>query len=201
MDYGLNVFTRPNEEPISLIEAKAHLRVTISDDDDQITALIETAREFIEDEIGIVLVDTEYDVLLDRFPTGRGSILIPRYPLVLVDQITYVDAGGVERTLDPALYEWDASREPGRLYPAYGKTWPATLVHPRAVAVRFAAGFGDAADVPERAKSAVKLIVGHLYEHREENTELALTELPLGAQRLIRQLACGDDFTQYGDST
>jgi uncharacterized phiE125 gp8 family phage protein len=199
MDYGLSLITRPNEEPISLIEAKAHLRVSVSTDDDEITGWIETAREFVEDEIGIVLVDTQYDLVLDRFPGGRGEILIPRHPLVSVDQIAYVDAAGDEQTIDGGLYEWDVSREPGRVYPAYGETWPPTLIHPRAVAVRFTAGYGDAADVPERAKSAVKLIIGHLYEHREENTELALTELPLGAQRLIKQLACGDDFTEYGD--
>ncbi len=200
MDYGLNLITRPNEEPISLTEAKAHLRVSVSTDDDEITGWIETAREFVEDEIGIVLVETQYDLILDRFPPGRGEILIPRYPLTFVNQITYVDAAGDEQILASDLYEWDMSRDPGRVYPAYEETWPPTLVHPRAVAVRFTAGFGDAADVPERAKSAIKLIVGHLYEHREENTELVLAELPLGAERLIRHLACGDDFADYGEA-
>ena len=44
-----------------------------------------------------------------------------------------------------------------------------------------------ATTVPETVRMAIKLIVGHLYEHREETTEQALQRIPLGAKLLLYQ--------------
>jgi hypothetical protein len=58
--------------------------------------------------------------------------------------------------------------------------------------VRFVAGYGTASVVPELAKAAIKLIVGHLYESREEASEANLKEIPRGAQRCIDLLNTGE---------
>ena len=46
------LITGPIDEPITLAEAKAHLRVTIDNEDDLITRLIKGARESFERETG-----------------------------------------------------------------------------------------------------------------------------------------------------
>jgi len=45
---GLKVVSPPAVEPVTLDEAKAHLRVTIADDDGYIALLIPAARERVE---------------------------------------------------------------------------------------------------------------------------------------------------------
>lgn len=200
MGYGLQIVAPPAAEPITLDEAKGHLRVTLADDDDEISEWITAAREFLEEELGIVLIETQFDLFLDRPPTR--VLELPRWPLVRVDSVTYLDAAGVSQVWDAAQWEYDATRQPGRLYPAYGQVWPVTRVHPQAVTIRLTAGYESAADVPKRARSALKLIMAHFYEHREEIVApegVRFQELPLGAQRLMAQLAAGTDFTEFGD--
>lgn len=49
-----------------------------------------------------------------------------------------------------------------------------------------AAGSGNViGDVPEELLHAVKLILGHFYEHREENADFEIFEIPLGAEQLM----------------
>jgi hypothetical protein len=73
----------------------------------------------------------------------------------------------VEQTLDPLLYAVDDQSEPGLIAPAYGETWPATRNEMNAVRVRFVAGYGSKADVPEILKTWAKVRINTLYEHRE----------------------------------
>jgi len=43
----------------------------------------------------------------------------------------------------------------------------------------------QANDVPERVKEAIKLVLGHFYENREEVTEKALVTVPMAAKSLL----------------
>ena len=67
----------PATEPVSLAEAKAHLRVTHNDDDAYITTLIKTARQGIEAQTGLGLISQGWSVFLDDWPEqwtpGLGS--------------------------------------------------------------------------------------------------------------------------------
>jgi hypothetical protein len=51
----------------------------------------------------------------------------------------------------------------------------------------FYLGFADRGLVPDRAIWAIKLIIGHLYEHREENSEIILTKMPYSVQNLLME--------------
>lgn len=66
--YRHNLLTAPAIEPITLADAKLHLRVDFDDDDDIITALIIVARQAVEEFVGRALITQTWQVFYDRFP-------------------------------------------------------------------------------------------------------------------------------------
>jgi uncharacterized phiE125 gp8 family phage protein len=65
---GLRQITPPAAEPLSLIEAKAHLRVDFPDDDALILGLITASRYAAENICRRVLVTQSWELTLDGFP-------------------------------------------------------------------------------------------------------------------------------------
>lgn len=68
----LQSLSPPAVEPVTLAEAKLHLRVDIADDDAMITSLIKAAREFCETELRQALITQQWRLLLDSFPSAGG---------------------------------------------------------------------------------------------------------------------------------
>ncbi|MBW8067975.1 MAG: hypothetical protein GJU73_11120, partial [Ferrovum sp.] len=64
----LQLISGPGVEPVSLLEAKAHLRVDIPDDDALITALIVAARMHAETVTRRALIAQSWKLVLDSFP-------------------------------------------------------------------------------------------------------------------------------------
>jgi uncharacterized phiE125 gp8 family phage protein len=174
----LKLITSPVAEPITLAEAKLHLRVDVSDDDALIGALITSARQAAEHEIGRALMLQTLELSLDSFSQETGNqcdrhtyrIVLPRPPLASVAPVVsvkYLDTVGVLQTLDPSAYVIDDHSEPARLMPAYGTSWPSVRCQPNAVLIRYQAGYATAADVPAAIKSWMLLQIGAMYENRE----------------------------------
>lgn len=132
----------PGLEPVSLAEAKLHLRVGGSTDDPLIASLITAARTACEERLGRSLIATRWWETTDRFPE---CIRLQRPRLIQVAAIRYVDPNGELQLLDPAAYVVDADSEPARIEPAYGQSWPSTRKAPAAVMIDYASG--DAAPV------------------------------------------------------
>ena len=171
MSYQLT--SAPEEEPLSLPEAKAHLRVDHTDEDDEITSLISLARRKIEHDAMIQLVTATWKLYRDRFPTRHWQhsprvIELTKPPIQSVTSLEYYDPAGDLQTFDPANYYTDLISRPGRITLKNGLVWPTLeIARPNAVIITFVAGYGAAVDVPEEAKHAMRLLVGHWYEHRE----------------------------------
>jgi uncharacterized phiE125 gp8 family phage protein len=179
----------PAEEPLSLIEAKNHLRVEAPEDDALIAALIAAARDQLEGETSRQLVTATWRLSLDCFP---AVIRLPISPVQSVSSIQYLDANEVLQTLSASVYVVDTDRKPARIAPAYGEVWPTTLPQINAVKVTFVAGYGTPAAVPESIKEALKLMIGHWYENREASiTGTIVTALPDGIQRIINRFHDG----------
>jgi len=164
--------TPPATEPITLDQAKLHLRVDHADEDALISALIITARMACEDRLQRTLITTGWTWALDAFPPGGGLLVPPMPPLVSLDAIHYVDPDGATQPMDWAsLALIDLISEPARIAPASG-SWPATAARINAVTITYTAGYGPAAaDVPAPIKSWLLLAIGDMFANRERSAE------------------------------
>lgn len=167
---NITVETDSATEPISLTEAKLHLRIEpdTTDDDTLISALITAARQICEGYQGRSYVTKALKLTLDEFPEGDDyDIELPYPPTISITSVKYVDSDGVQQTAGVSTYTLDATSTPARLSPAYGTSWPSARSQNSAVEIKYSAGYGAAAAVPERIKAAIKLVLGDLYENRE----------------------------------
>lgn len=176
---GLQLQTAATADPVTLAEAKLHLRVDFTADDALITSLISAATLGAEHMTGRALMPQKWLLTLDSFvkPTSQWGVYVPavqaidlqRPPVTGVDSIKYVDSiTGTLTTLSPAIYQVAmASDYTAKVVPAYGQSWPTPRAQPEAVQILFSTGYADAAHVPEPIKAWIKLKVGALYENRE----------------------------------
>jgi uncharacterized phiE125 gp8 family phage protein len=201
------VITPPEDEPIPLEEARAHLEAASygESDDDPVDELDDTmimgwlaaAREHCEDFLGLSLSPRTLEIALDRFPTvrddGRTYIELPMGPVSEVLSITIPDASGDSDDTDAALvdeavYVLDDFSTPARLVSLAG--WPSMTAGTNAIRIRYEAGYAIDSDgnsaMPKSIRAAILLVLGHLYAQREETTEKAMQSLPLGVEALLR---------------
>ena len=171
MNYrSLTRATQPVVEPVSLAEAKLHLRVDIEDDDAYIVGLISAAREWVESYLDRSLVYTQWTMRLDRFPY---EIELPRPPMAMAGThtataITYTLEGGSTATLATTEYRVDRHSTPGVMRTNYAGTWPSHLYDRNSVSVTWWAGYGeDGTKVPRVIRNAILLLVAHWYENRQ----------------------------------
>lgn len=136
-------------------------------DDDLVTRHIKTARVEVENFLNRALITQTWDMYLEGFP-GNGEILVPRPPLQSVTHVKYKDTAGVLQTWGTANYIVDtmSDDQQGRIALAYGISWPSTYAEIQAVQIRFVAGYGVAANVPDKFKDAILLKVADLYQNR-----------------------------------
>ncbi len=179
--------TAPAVEPITLDEAKEHLRVTGDDEDGYISGLIRAARVMCENQIDRSFITTAWRVTTDQFPCAYECLIMPRPPLIAVQSITYVDTGGVTQTLSNTLYTVDATSEPGRITPGYTLPWPVARYYQNSVVINYTAGYGAVGSlVPETIRHAIKIMVSHLFELREPvNVGNIVTQIPMSANALL----------------
>lgn len=157
----------PAIEPVTLAEASLFCRVDGASEDALISSLIIAARQDAEMLLQRSLITQGWRLVLDAFPAG--AIELERGTVLSVASITYADMSGATQTLAPTDYATDLSGCPGRITPAYGKTWPAVLPQIAAVNIDYTAGFGPAAaDVPEGIKRWIRIRVATIYANREE---------------------------------
>lgn len=181
---SITVITQPSVEPVTLSEAKAHCRISTTDEDVLIGSLIQAARSHVEKVTHRSLVTTTLDAAYHYF---SQMVELPAAPLQSVTSVKYLDSAGDEQTLDTSVYRVDANADPGRLSLDYGQSWPSTYMVPGAVTVRIVAGYGDSGtDVPIDIRQVILLLIGHWYENREATIARAeIEEIPLAVSSLL----------------
>ena len=211
MMFTFERISNPDVEPVTLAEAKRHLKefdgVTSRDDD--IEGLIVNAREWVEDFTGRALIDQEWrltisasdrrdgDLTVWKPKSGYvcgdyqwrrvGEIMLRKSPAMVITRFVTVDDDGVETTVDSDTY---ALREAGTKWPRVvaltGATWPSAAE----IRIEFRAGYleetsitQDMIDaVPQRFKQAIRL---HVEAHYDRDPEM-MSKLLKVAEDLIR---------------
>lgn len=163
-------FTSAVEQPVSLSEVKAHLRIDHDEEDSVLSTYLEAAREQAEQITGRALGERSVHLTAER-----GIIELPLPPLVEVQ--------GVKVSGEPVQ---DYRVEPGE---------PARLIleHPPRgpVEVDYTAG----SPVPERARQAIMELAAIFEQYRSPVvTEQRAREVPQTVERLLRLLR-----VHYGD--
>lgn len=174
------VITEPTVEPITLAEAKTHLRVNNSLENDLITALIVAARQWVEGYTMRPLMTQTLQANYDYLTTTE--ILLNKFPIQSITSVKYIDLSGTEQTIDSSTYTTDLISPIGRIKLASIPSSKTTL---NAIKIRFVAGYTSAELVPKTYKSAMYLLIAHLYENRQEAQSQSLTEIPFGIKVLL----------------
>ena len=153
----------PAVEPVTLAEAKAHLRLDAADEDALVLALIRAAREYLEAATGLCLIARPLRLYLDDWPETR-VIGIARGPVQTIETVTVYDLAGLPVEADLAGYVLDGAARPARLVLPQR---PETARAVNGIEIDFTAGFGESgADVPDGLKRALLLHVAAMFELR-----------------------------------
>ena len=165
---GLKVKTEPLIEPVTDAEAEVWIRYTDTLQKAAISSLVKAARKEVESWTNRILINTVFEYYQDRFT--RELIL----PVATVQSsglvITYQDNADVEQTVLAADYGLDNVSSTNKIFQKRnGSFWPTDVIQePNAVKVTFTAGYGVlAADVPEDAKTVIKLLVSFMFDNRD----------------------------------
>ena len=191
--------TGPAVEPLTVAEAKLHLRVDISDDDVFIGTLITAAREWVEAYLDRTLITTQLILRAAEFPTEELELARP--PMVASGTatavvITYTLADTTTATLSTALYRVDRTSTPGNVAPIINGTWPSDVIEDaNAVAVTYWAGYGPtSASVPATIRHACLMLIGHWYEQRSAVLTATISK-PL--EFAVESLLASNNWGQY----
>lgn len=159
------LITAPAAEPVSLAEAKQHIKDVPTSDEGLLALFIAAAREECENMLRRALITQTWEKYLDAFPDAI-ELFYP--PLQSVTSIVYVDPNGAQQTLASTEYVVDDKQEPAWIVPADGKSWPSTrggVIN--AVTVKFVCGYGaNETTVPKAIKNWLLLRIAGLYTNR-----------------------------------
>ena len=176
----------PAVEPITLAEAKAHLRVDSSGEDSLIQSLIMASRLHIEAALDLALITQSWRHQRDVWPPSRVLIL-PLRPVQSVTAVTLHDDDATSRSLDIDSFVLDGFANPARLVWRGPGAVPAAGMVANGIEIDFVAGHGNApSDVPPPIRQALLLLIAHWYEHREPvEIGATATTIPAGVSELL----------------
>jgi uncharacterized phiE125 gp8 family phage protein len=166
---GLVLTSGPALEPVTVAEAKAHLRVDGTEEETLIASLILVSRLHLETALGLALVTQSWRLFLDCWPAQK-DLELPIRPLQSIDAVRVWPAEGAATVIDSADYLADTASVPPRLVRT-GVVWPQPGKAANGIEIDLTAGYGTlATDVPAPLRQALMLLIAHWYENREPIT-------------------------------
>jgi len=139
-----------------------------------LSTLITAARQQAESITQRKFITQTWNLYLDEFPSSN-SFIIPFGNLTSVVSLAYKDSDGDSTTMTVTTeYLVDTSSDPGRIVLPYGVSWPSFTKYPfKPITCQFVCGYGGTAStVPAGIKTAIKMMVEDLFNHRDAIFEI-----------------------------
>lgn len=186
LQHRVQLVTGPSVEPISVADAKRHLRVEHSDDDLLIKRLIETAVSMV-DVTGVLGKAMITQTWGEWFAPNPSQIVLSLGPIQSVSAIKYYDTDNALQTDTLSNYFVLGTSGRTTIKPKSGYNWPTTFTRDDAIKIEYVIGYGDTfRDVPSTVRHALFMLVAHYYENRENELIGTISKtLPFGFEALI----------------
>lgn len=177
--------------PITVARAKERLRITGSDDDNDIQQLIDAAILAVEKETGLIIRQSTWDFQGDWLP-----VCIDRYPIRSITGIYYKDVDEVEQTVAPADYWFIKTPSGAEIFYITGFYNPLMSLRQGRTRIRFTAGYDDGSltgadpelEFTSQIELAVLFLVGNWYANRELTSQNDQFKVPKTFDHIISQL-------------
>ena len=178
------VITAASTFPVSLTEAKSHLKVDTSADDTYITSIIKAATQLSEEYTNRFFINTVIDQTCSSFADLETLF---KSKVNDVQYVRYYDSDNNLQTLTATVYDKMLSYEPSQIQLANNQSFPTITKRNDAVICRYTVGYGSSAsDVPEVIKQAILLTIGNFYANRESViVGRMVSELPQNSKWLL----------------
>lgn len=161
------VTTAPASEPISTADAKTYLNVSTSLHDTLIANLVSAARVMYEQYTATAVITQTVTQIWDATP-DNAEFELTVGPVTGSPTVYYADEAGDYQTWASSNYTLDAVSPLARIVKKSTVSWPSVGVFPAVWKITYSAGYASAAVVPEDIISSILLMVGFLYENRED---------------------------------
>lgn len=177
------------DEPITLVDAKAHCRAIadVVDEDALLASYLRASRMLVEESLSRAISTQTWTLTLDAF---ADAIWLPRAaPLQSVTSVKYYDEDGALQTLSTSVYRVDTASEPGRVVLKPGQSWPAVQSERgQAVEIVYVAGYSAVGSIPGPITAAILLLTTHFYENRaavQVGAGIGAVEIPWAVQSCL----------------
>jgi hypothetical protein len=195
---------------LPLADVKNFLRVTNSAEDTLITSFITAAVGVAQNYTNSRFLETEFTMFMETWDDvyvsnhytttlsdgsylttggyigkdGLNQIVLPYAPLASITHVKYYDSANVQQTMtentDYSVHKF--INQKGFIEIINGISYPNVYERADAIEIKFKAGYGTGAgDVPEAIKTAILLIIGFMYEKREDT----VSRLPKASEYLL----------------
>ena len=176
------------QEPVTVAEARKQCRIadSITYHDEELAALIQSAREMVENDTGIVCYTGSHTYQMTEWPDGDLFELPDTRPVTSITSITYLDTDGTSQTLATTVYQLQTGAVKQFVRLKYGQSWPALRGDIHGITVTFVAGYATVLAVPPMVKLAVLL---KLHCEWLLKNELDATTQEEGYARVVNRLS------------
>jgi hypothetical protein len=195
---------------LPLADVKTFLRVSNTAEDSLITSFITAAVGVAQNYTNSRFLETEFTMFMETWDDvyvsnhytttlsdgsylttggyigkdGLNQIVLPYAPLASITHVKYYDSANVQQTwtkdTDYSVHKF--INQKGFIEIINGISYPNVYERADAIEIKFKAGYGDgASDVPEAIKTAILLIIGFMYEKREDT----VSRLPKASEYLL----------------